>query len=179
MENQQNITLKPLQDEDILLFEKWLKQEYIYKWFCRDGDDSTDNTIAEEGLQDWLTQVKGRHTTHQHCHHFIVDLNGEKIGFCLYFDLFHEQDYLREMYPDLVETLQENHTYELGYLIGNPDYLGQGIGRMIIKKLEEQVGKLGGSRVIADPNEKNIPSIKVLLANGFTKFKDCDYRKNI
>ena len=31
--------------------------------------------------------------------------------------------------------------------------------------------------LLADPSAENIPSIKVLVANGFQKVKDEDYRK--
>ena len=72
---------------------------------------------------------------------------------------------------------EKNHTYEIGYLIGEEEYLNRGIGKMIIWKLEEKIIELGGREVAADPSEENAASIKVLLSNGFKKKSDGDYRK--
>ena len=33
------ITIKPLRDKDVDIFSKWLAKEYIYKWFCPDGEE--------------------------------------------------------------------------------------------------------------------------------------------
>ncbi len=64
-------------------------------------------------------------------------------------------------------------------MIGEEEYLNKGIGKIIIKKLEEKIIEIGGKEILADPNPKNIPSINVLLSNGFVKIKDGDYRKII
>lgn len=42
------ITIKPLRDEDVDTFSKWLAKEYIYKWFCPDG---------EEHKAAWLNEI--------------------------------------------------------------------------------------------------------------------------
>lgn len=42
------ITIKPLRDKDVGIFSKWLAKEYIYKWFCPDG---------EEHKMAWLDEV--------------------------------------------------------------------------------------------------------------------------
>ncbi len=68
---------------------------------------------------------------------------------------------------------------KIGYLIGEEEYLNRGIGKMIIRKLEEKIIELGGREIAADPSEENVASIKVLLSNGFKKKSDGDYRKII
>ena len=45
------ITIKPLRDKDVDIFSKWLAKEYIYKWFCPDG---------EEHKMAWLDEVNSR-----------------------------------------------------------------------------------------------------------------------
>jgi len=55
----------------------------------------------------------------------------------------------------------------------------RGIGKIIIRKLEEKIIGLGGYEISADPSEENTVSIKVLLSNGFKKKSDGDYRKAI
>ena len=89
-------------------------------------------------------------------------------------DLEEEGHDFESLYGDIPE---KNHTYEIGYLIGEEEYLNRGIGKMIIRKLEEKIIELGGREIAADPSEENAASIKVLLSNGFKKKSDGDYRK--
>ena len=70
------------------------------------------------------------------------------------------------LYGDIPE---KNHTYEIGYLIGEEEYLNRGIGKMIIRKLEEKIIELGGREIAADPSEENAASIKVLLVMGLRR----------
>lgn len=88
---------------------------------------------------------------------------------------------LRLSFPVLssIDFTEKNHTYEIGYLIGEEEYLNKGIGKRIIQLLEEKIIQIGGKEISADPSEENIISIKVLLKNGFTKKSDGDYRKTI
>lgn len=80
----------------------------------------------------------------------------------------------QEMYGDVAE---QNHTYEIGYLIGEEEFLNRGIGKRIIQILEDRIIEIGGKEIAADPAEENIISIKALLSNGFKKKNDGDYRK--
>ena len=145
MFDKDGIVLKPLLDEDIPLFDRWLSKDYIYKWLCPDG---------EEQREAWLDEVNNRNGKYDFIRHFIVYYKDKKIGYCLFADC-----------------------YEIGYLIGEEEYLNRGIGKMIIWKLEEKIIELGGREIAADPSEENAASIKVLLSNGFKKKSDGDYRK--
>lgn len=168
-----NIILKSMLEEDILLFEKWLDKEYIYQRFCPDG---------EEERKAWLDEVNNKDGNYNFLKHFIIYHNDRKIGYCLYADCFFLKDLQEEghdfedLYGDVPE---ENHTYEIGYLIGEEEYLNKGISKIAIRKLEEIITDLGGREISADPSEENIFSVKALLSNGFTKKKDGDYRKVI
>ena len=55
------ITIKPLRDKDVGIFSKWLAKEYIYKWFCPDG---------EEHKMAWLDEVNNRNTQYHYMKHF-------------------------------------------------------------------------------------------------------------
>ena len=171
--NENNIALKPLLEADIPLFEKWLDKEYIYKRFCPGG---------EEEKESWLDEVRNKEGKYDFLKHFIVYHNNQKIGYCLHADCFFLKDLDEEghdfddLYGDVAE---ENHTYEIGYLIGEEEYLNKGISKIIIRKLEEIIIALGGREIAADPSEENIFSVKALLSNGFKKKKDGDYRKVI
>ena len=161
------IILRPMKGDDVTLFSKWLDKEYIYKWLCPDGENERE---------DWLNEVKNTNGEYDHMKHFIVVYNGINIGFCFYIDLYYEQEYLQETYGINVD---KNTAFEIGYLIGEEEYLKKGIGKIIVKKLEEKITEIGGKEILADPGEGNIPSIKTLLSNGFIKINDGDYRKKI
>ena len=167
------ITLKPLRDKDIVLFSKWLDKDYIYKWLCPDG---------EEQREAWLDQVTNQNGEYDFLKHFLVYYGDRKIGYCLYADCFFLKELeekghdFEDLYGDVTE---ENHTYEIGYLIGEEEYLNKGIGKIIVRLLEEKIVALGGREIAADPSEENIVSIKTLLSNRFSKKSDGDYRKTI
>ena len=164
--NNNEIVIKSIQEEDIPLFDKWLDKEYIKKWF---GEK-----------EDWLNEINERNGQYSFLKHFIVYYNDRKIGYCLYADCFflkyleEEGHDFQEMYGDVAE---QNHTYEIGYLIGEEEFLNRGIGKRIIQILEDRIIKIGGKEIAADPAEENIISIKALLSNGFKKKSDGDYRK--
>ena len=44
MFDKDGIVLKPLLDEDIPLFDRWLSKDYIYKWLCPDGEGQREET---------------------------------------------------------------------------------------------------------------------------------------
>lgn len=173
MINKDEITLKPLRGEDISLFDGWLNKEYVYKRLCPDG---------EEQRRAWLDEVNNRNGEYDFIKHFIVYYKDKKIGYCLYADCFFLKDLEEEghdfekLYGD---ATRKNHTYEIGYLIGEEEYLNKGISKVIIQNLEERIIELGGCEISADPSEENTFSIKALLSNGFHKKSDGDYRKTI
>jgi len=165
------ITIKPIQDGDISLFDEWLNKAYVYKWLCPDGEGQKEA---------WLDEVNNRNGKYDFIKHFIVYYKNKKIGYCLCADCFFLKDLEEEghdfesLYGDITK---KNHTHEIGYLIGEEEYLNKGIGKIIIQKLEEKIIEMGGREISADPSEENIFSIKVLLSNGFMKKADGDYRK--
>ena len=157
------IGLRPLTDEDVNLFLGWLDKEYVYKWMCPKG---------EEHRQDWLNEINDRNGKYSFIKHFIVYFDDVKIGFCQYLDCFYAPEYYGA-------TLEKSFAYGIGYLIGEEKYLNKGIGKIIIKMLEEKIIEIGGKEIVADPSPENTASVKTLLSNGFVKVKDDDYRKKI
>ena len=83
MFDKDGIVLKPLLDEDIPLFDRWLNKDYIYKWLCPDG---------EEQREAWLDEVDNRNGKYGFIRHFIVYYKDKKIGYCLFADCFFFSD---------------------------------------------------------------------------------------
>ena len=177
MINEHSIQLAAFQDVDVALFARWLNKDYIYKWFCCEGMEGEQACIdGKESEQEWLEETRSRRE-YPHRRLFIVTCDGNKIGFANCLDMAAEPEYMKEQYPDLDGKIKAGDAFELNYCIGEEAYLGKGIGKIIIRRLEEECRKLNAALLLADPNENNIPSVKVLLSNGFKKYKDCDYRK--
>ena len=162
-EYEKRIELIPFETEDIILFEKWINKEYIYKWFCDEE--------GEDEKQAWLEEVRNRPN---HYYHYILMYQDVKIGFAQLIDLHHEQEYSLEIYQ---KTFSLGEAYELGYCIGEESYLGKGLGKLMVLELERKARLLGGKLILADPAEGNVASIRTLLSAGFMKIKDGDYRK--
>ena len=77
MIDRDEIVLKPLLDEDIPLFDRWLNKDYIYKWLCPDGEGQREA---------WLDEVNNRNGKYDFIRHFIVYYKDKKIGYCLFAD---------------------------------------------------------------------------------------------
>lgn len=168
-----DIELKPMLAEDIPLFARWLNKGYVYRRLCPDG---------EEQREAWLDEVTNAAGRYDFLTHFIVCHSGRKIGYCLYADCFFLKDSeekghdFEALYGNVPE---KNHTYEIGYLIGEEEYLNKGIAKIVIRLLEEKIIALGGHEIAVDPSEENIFSVKALLSNGFRRKGDGDYRKTL
>lgn len=139
------ITLRLFQEEDIELFKRWLKQDYVLKWY--EHPDSWIKEVSEEEFS-WI-------------HHFIVECDGVAIGFCQYYD-----------YSLGGETWHNHivldHTYSIDYLIGDPEYIGKGLGTKIIRILTERIFRETDAKlIIVQPEADNHASCRTLLSAGY------------
>lgn len=158
--------LKALQDKDIQLVGNWISKPHVFKWLCPGG---------AQVKEDWLDELKGRSTSHRHFRHFLAYIGDRPIGFCMYYDSFFEKEYILSHYG--LEVDKRGQVFEIGYLIGEEKYLNKGYGKRMIVLIEELIKAEGGMLILADPSEENGASVRVLLAAGFQKYKDEDYRK--
>jgi len=155
------ITLLPFSKKDIDLYAKWYDKEHVGRWLGGDTEKEA-----------WLEELHNKDSKYDWLIHYIVLYNGVKIGYCHYYDCFFVNDYHR-----FSNITKAEYSYGIGYLIGEEEYLGIGLGKAIVKQLEEMIITIGGKEIYADPIPENIASIKTLLANGFIKIKDGEYKK--
>jgi len=156
--------LRELTDEDISTVKNWIMQDYISQWF---GD-----------VSDWEKELKGRNDEYNFIKHFILERDGEPIGFCQYYN-----------WNSIVENEEEYEpvgTYGIDYLIGSKELLGKGIGKEIVKLICDKVieSEENVTQIVADPTievkRKNVASIKTLEANGFSFDERTElYRKRL
>jgi len=149
-----NIKLREINNTDINLLTKWLKKDYILKWY-QDTDD-------------WLREINGRNDEFNWIHHFIVMDEKATIGFCQYYDCYDAED-MENWYDVTVR----GDTFSIDYLIGDESYLGKGYGKAIVKLLTEIVWqKERANQIIVQPDEDNHASNRVLSANGYV-YDEC------
>ena len=141
------IRLRKFEDNDIELFETWLYQEHVKKWY----------TQPEE----WLNEVIKRETDFLFVKHFIVELEGKAIGFCQFYDYA----FGNEIWHG---TMKVENAFSIDYMIGESDYLGKGYGTQIILKLEEEIRThTKAENIIVQPDLNNEKSRNTLNAAGF------------
>ncbi|WP_019851183.1 hypothetical protein [Desulfitobacterium sp. PCE1] len=71
---EQPLYLRPIEDGDIALLEKWLNKPYILRWY--------------EDPAAWIDEIEQRNGSFAFINHFIVMDGSRSIGFCQYYDCY-------------------------------------------------------------------------------------------
>lgn len=142
-----HLVLRKFYDEDFELFQQWIGQDYVAKWY--------------EHPEAWYDELKNRESEFWFIHHMIATYQGKEIGFCQYY----EYQYGGEDWHNGIEM---EGTYSIDYMIGEPEFLGRGFGREIIKALTELIFTLPEAiRIIVKPEDENLASVNALLSAGY------------
>lgn len=147
------LNLRWLKDEDIPLVESWLHSDHVKRWY----------EIPALGItiDDWLNELQQRQTEFQWLHYLIVEWDGQPIGLCQYYRCADSDE--------AFGTLPIEGSYGIDYLIGEADFIGKGLGKLLIQLLVERIFALpDAQRVTADIDAENKASKKALLACGFS-----------
>jgi len=142
-----NLYLKQVEDSDFEQLEVWLNKKHVLKWY--------------HNPDDWLTEIKERKGKFSFLKHFIVLSKNMPIGFCQYYDCFDAQE-------DWYSVNTPNNVFSIDYFIGDENHLRKGHGKEIVNLLIGRIQELSANAtIIVQPENENIPSCKVLLANNF------------
>lgn len=151
------ITIRPLNDNDVALLTAWLSKDYVLRWY---NDPS-----------EWLLEVNGRNDAYAWIRHFIVMDAYTPIGFCQYYDCYDAKGM-----EDWYNVTQPRDTFSIDYLIGDEAYLGKGYGKAIVRLLTDTIQQKEHARqIIVQPEAENHPSNHVLIANGYIFDEDKKY----
>ena len=147
------LRIRVFEDDDLPLLDKWLRKEYIKKWFEVSGLCTVD---------DWLYEVKNRKSEFKWLNYFIALFEDKPVGFCAYYKCVDAKE-------DWYGEISLEGVYSIDYLIGEEDYLGKGLGKEIIAKLVTMIfAHEDAKKIIVQPDKNNQASCNVLLSNGFT-----------
>ncbi len=146
----------PLRLSDLPSLAAWFAQPHVERWW-REPSDLVTVEQSYGPLAEGLDPTEG----------FIVHFSDRPIGYV--------QRYLIDEDPDWRESIQGalGHSGGIGidYLIGEPDFVGRGIGRRLISQFVEASWKRyrSAERIVVALQQDNIASWKALQAAGFQR----------
>ncbi len=146
-----NISLRPLQTEDFPKLVDWINSPHVARFW----DGQTDLAA--------VTKKYGPRTeSDTKTHVFIANLNDVPIGMI--------QCYRHADSPDWDATVGIKNAAGIDYLIGNLDFVGQGIGPLIIAEMVKHAFELYPDIevVVSAPQQDNKASCRALEKAGFS-----------
>ena len=141
------VQLRDMQLSDLPLFREWLFVPHVAAWYHEP--------------EDWIYEVEHQDDEFAFVRHFIVEREGNPVGFCQYYPYWRSGE-------DWHGAIPLEGTYSIDYLIGDQALLGRGYGTQIILALLEKIrAEPDAERVIVQPEPENLASCGVLRAGGF------------
>lgn len=141
------LVLRPLVDADIALVEHWLGQKHVCRWYDKP--------------EEWLHELRSRHDQFWFIHHLIACDQDRPFGFCQYYRCEDSEE------PEYQAYWPQN-AHSIDYLIGEPQYLGCGVGKGMVNSLACLVFELTSALVIvAHPDHDNAASRATLISSHF------------
>lgn len=158
MIDEDKISFKNLQSDNLLLLYNWLNEPFVKEWYGRD-----EKSDLESVTKKYTPRIEGKDPTH--C--FIVSYETIPFGYI--------QTYKLSDYPDFVQHLDVDPETIAGIdlFIGNMDFVGKGLGGAMLKKFLKEVVFTQDdiNACIIDPEPKNIRAIKSYEKAGFKYLK--------
>jgi len=141
-------TLSPVRpDRDLPMLHRWFNDPVVDEYWELAGDLSrTADYLAEQRA---LPHTRG----------FVGRLAGRPIG---YWEVYRAaEDRLGRYYPARADDLGVH------LLIGEADCRGIGLGGLLLTALADALQRDHPCRVVAEPDERNLPSLRAFAAAGF------------
>lgn len=150
------ISFRPLLRSDFSDIIRWHRAPHAAKWFA---DSPLDSAAAE---REYGPCIDGLEPTKLH----IVEIDRRSIGYL--------QHYLVRDYPDYLEVVREPDAGGIDFIIGEPAYVGRGLGPRIISEYITSVvvpSHPGIRKVVSSPDPGNGRSIRALEKIGFDQVR--------
>lgn len=145
-----NISLKKIDENDLDLLRNWRMQENITKYML------TDPIITKESQLEWFNKINNDESRID----YVIVCDDVRIG-----------------YYGITNINYDNSSCEIGFYIGENEYRGKGIFKVVQKQIEDKIfNDLGLNKVVINVLENN-PIIDAYKRNGFTE--DLNLKKQI
>ena len=150
------IEIRPFTATDLPLLHEWLGREHVRRWWGEPGP-------YEQTVEYYLPAIEGREPTDL----FAAVLSGRDIGLA--------QTYLVTDYPDYAAVVGlDDGVAGLDLFVAEAELTGRGVGTAVIGKVVGDVvfGRAGTTACIADPDVRNLASIRAFEKAGFSRVRD-------
>jgi len=141
-------TLSPVKPErDLPLIHRWMNDPDVARYWELGGplERTTEHVCAQIDAA--------------HAHPLLARLSGRAIG---YWELYQAaEDRLAEYYA------AEPDDVGVHLLIGEEDCRGIGLGSVLLRAVADAVQREKPRRVVAEPDERNVPSLRAFTTAGF------------
>lgn len=145
-----NIKLNRIKENDLELLRRWRMQENVTKYML------TDPIVTKESQLAWHNKIINDKSRID----FVIVCDDVPIG-----------------YYGITNINYENSSCEIGFYIGNNEYRGKGIFKIVQKQIEDKIfNDLGLNKIVINVLENN-PIIDAYKRNGFTE--DLNLKKQI
>lgn len=157
------LSIRKMHEEDYPIMAKWLSTREVLEFY---GDVNSPFTI-QRVKQKYGPRIDGQVPIHP----YIVERNGEPIGFMQHYQLAKEVQKEYE-YPSSLNV------QGIDQFIGNPAFFNQGIGTLMIKAFLNHLTTLSTDTVVLDPEVSNPRAIRCYEKCGFMKVRKINGGKN-
>lgn len=157
------LVIRKMKKKDFSIMAQWLSTKAVLEFF---GDVNSPFTI-QQVKQKYSPRIDGQVPIHP----YIVEVNGEPIGFMQHYQL--TQEVQTEYGYPLTLNVQG-----IDQLIGNPALYNKGIGTAMVKRFLIHLNTLATARVVLDPAISNPRAIRCYEKCGFVKVKKINGGEN-
>jgi len=157
-----NITFEPLASSHFPLLLKWLETPHVKAWWDRDVVWTLE--LIRQKYSSYIKGYKLEKDKPKEIHAFIICYDKKPIG---YIQIYNAHDFSRK--TPLIALPQSLAGFDI--LIGEPEYIGQGIGPQALRLFLDTHCDKKFTHVFANPNSDNIAAINGYGKAGFKKIK--------
>ncbi len=157
MFNQNDISFRKLELNDLPLLHKWLNNPHVREWYDKDKSSTLENVTKR-----YMEKINGDKPTQA----FIANYKNKPVGYI--------QTYKLNDYPDYVKYINPiKNTAGVDLFIGEPDSVGKGLGKLILNKFLAKVVFIQENieSCVVGPEPKNKRAIKAYEKAGFHYLK--------
>lgn len=148
-----DMKVRRLQRKDTILLAKWLSDPAVLEFY-----EGRDNPFDVEKVNRVFFDSEDREGQ---C---IVEYAGKEIGYIQFYPL---DDETRKVYG-----YEDENIYGMDQFIGEPDYWNKGIGTLLVTSMVNYlIVSKKASKVVMDPQTRNLRALKCYEKCGFKKVK--------